>query len=298
MSQAKKDHWLPEVLTSLAVASGVGYLAAAYTISRWLTRSAPGRVVRTPDEYGYSWEPLECRTADAFRLKGWAVCPPLPRATVVLFHGMRQSRQQTLERMALLVSAGYRCVAFDHRAHGESAGKRSSFGYHESRDVVAILDFVRRRWPREPHAAVGISMGGAALCFAAAEARSLAAIVLESVYLDIGTAFFSRIGSLYPKWFKRLSHGVVWVTEKRLGLRLEQLAPVNHIADLAPAPVMLLSGADDPSATPEDTEKLYDRLQGPRELYLVPHAGHKNLFETAGPHYRQRVLGFLDRWVA
>ena len=30
-------------------------------------------------------------------------------------------------------------IAFDHRAHGESSGKRISFGYHESRDVASNL---------------------------------------------------------------------------------------------------------------------------------------------------------------
>src|SRR5262249_5701182 len=162
--------------------SGVGYVAAAYTVSRWLTRPSLGRVRATPGDHGLAWERLECRTADGLRLVGWAVTPPRPRATVVLCHGIRGNREKTLSRTAFLVAAGYRCVAFDHRAHGESAGRRTSFGFHESRDVRAILELTRRLWPGQRLAVLGISMGAAALCYAADWARTCDAVILESLY--------------------------------------------------------------------------------------------------------------------
>lgn len=295
---APRNHsWLPEMLTRLALASGVGYLAAAYTVSRWLTRPSPSRPRRTPTDLGLSWEPLECRTADSFRLNGWVVTPPRPRGTVALFHGLRNNRTQTLDRTVFLVEAGYRCVAFDHRAHGESSGKRTSFGYLESRDVVAVIELIRRRWPAQQVAALGISMGGAALCYAAPYAAGLDAIVLESVYHDIGTAFLRRIGNKYPDWFRRLGTGAVWMTERRLGLRLEQLAPVDHVEKLAPAPVLFLTGTADTHATPEDAEGLVQRYPGPKELWLVPHAGHTDMCQAGGQPYRNRVLDFFDRWL-
>ena len=283
------------MLTRLALASGVGYVAAAYTVSRWLTRPSLGRPRRTPSDLGLSWEPLECRTADALRLTGWVVTPPRPRGTVSLFHGLRQNREHTLNRTAFLAAAGYRCVAFDHRAHGASSGKRTSFGFFEARDVAAVLDLITRRWPHEPQAALGISMGAAALCFAAPRARDLRAVILESVYHDIGTAFLSRIGNRYPAWFKRLSNGAIWVTERRLGLRLKQLAPVEFIGDLAPAAVLLLTGTEDQHAPPEDAQRLLERCRGSREIWLVPGACHADMYEVGGEPYRNRILDFLER---
>jgi alpha-beta hydrolase superfamily lysophospholipase len=289
--------WLKELLAGLAAASGVGYLATAYTVSRWLTRSSRGRPHPAPDALGLDWQLLECRTADGHLLKGWAVVPQAPRATVALFHGLRQNRTQTLERMALLVGAGYRCVAFDHRAHGESSGRCTSFGYREARDVAAVLDLVRRRWPHEGRAALGISMGAAALCFAAPQVRELDAVILESLYHDLGSTFQSRIGTRFPAWIGRFRRGVIWMTERRLRLRLRHIAPVDHIAGLAPAPVLLLTGAEDPHAPPHDAERLYERCRGHRELALIPGATHNNLTEAGGRLYRQLVLGFLDRQV-
>jgi alpha-beta hydrolase superfamily lysophospholipase len=296
MVKALRDRaWLPDMLTGLAIASGVGYVAAAYSVSRWLTRATPGRPHATPSDYGLLWEPLQCRTVDGERLVGWLVSPPRPRATVVLFHGLRGNRAMTLQRTAFLVAAGYRCVAFDHRAHGESTGRRTSFGYHESRDVKAVLRLARERWAEQPFAVLGISMGAAAVCYAARDIPAAGAVILESLYHDIGAAFINRIGSHYPPWFKRLSRGVVWVTERRLGVRLDQLAPAKHIAELAPAPVLLLTGSDDTHAPPDDAVRLYACCREPREFWLVPRAGHKDVCEAGGDLYRERILDFLQR---
>jgi alpha-beta hydrolase superfamily lysophospholipase len=288
------------MLAGMALASGVGYVAAAYSVSRWLTRSTPGKPRQTPADLGLPWESLECRTTDGLRLVGWVATPASPsrpRATILLCHGLRNTREQTLGRTAFLTRAGYRCVAFDHRAHGQSEGRRTSFGYYESRDVAAALAVTRRRWPHQPLAALGISMGAAALCFAAPEAAACDALILESLYHDIASAFSNRVGCGYPAWFRRLSRGVQWITERRLGLRIEKLAPVEHIASLAPAPVLILTGCEDSHAPPEDARRLYDRLRGPRELWLVPDASHRDVFQVGGASYKQRVLSFLERWL-
>src|SRR5262249_2740006 len=103
----------------MTMASGVGYLAAAYIASRCVARPPNRRLELTPSTFGLSWEPLHCRTSDKVRLVGWVVTPKRPKATVAVFHGLHNTRAQTLGRTAFLVQNGYRCVAFDHRAHGE-----------------------------------------------------------------------------------------------------------------------------------------------------------------------------------
>jgi pimeloyl-ACP methyl ester carboxylesterase len=288
-------HWLRDLLAGVALASGVGYVAAAYSVSRWLTRATPGRPRQTPSDHGLAWEPLTCRTADGLRLAGWVASPPCPRASAVLFHGIHADRAQTLTRTAVLAGAGFRCLAFDHRAHGESDGRRTSFGYHESRDVAAVLALARERWPHQPCVALGISMGAAAICFAAEHARRCDAVILESLYHDIHSAFYSRIDTKYPRWFRRLGRGVGWLTERRLGVRMRRLAPVEYVGGLAPAPVLLVTGAADRQASPDEARRLLARCRGLAELFLVPAAGHRDVFETGGALYQERLLDFLGR---
>jgi len=287
--------FVKEMLAGLMAASGVGYLAASYTMSRWLTRAARGRPAQTPDLLGLDWKPAVCRTGDGLRLSGWVIEPPRPRGTVALFHGLRSNRGRTLNRAAFLARAGYRCVAFDHRAHGESQGRRTSFGYFEGRDVLAALRFVREHWPGQPSAALGVSMGAAALCFAGPQASGFDAIILESLYHDLASAFHSRIGNGFPVWLRRFVPGVIWITERRLGLRLPQVAPVEHIGALERAPLMLITGSADPHAPASDAERLRGRCRGQADLFIVPGAGHRDVPETGGAAYQERVVAFLNR---
>jgi pimeloyl-ACP methyl ester carboxylesterase len=74
---------------------------------------------------------------------------------------------------------------------------------------------------------------------------------------------------------------------------MDQLAPVNHIAELDPAPVLFITGADDTYATPADTFLLYERCRGHREICVVDGAGHPDIFEQGGVVYQQRILQFL-----
>ncbi len=288
---------LTSVFMNALFATGIGYVGAAYFASRWLTRPKHRKPERDPGELDISWESITCRTRDGLRLVGWSVEPTSPRGTVAMFHGLRCTRALFLERMAILVRAGYRCVSFDHRAHGESQGRRTSFGFYEGLDVAAVLNYVKQRWPESPRIAHGISMGAAAICFGAEHARGADAIVLESLYHDIKTAFTTRINAGFPGWYGRLMRGIVWITEKRLGLKMEDLTPADHIGRLAPAPVLLITGTEDTHASPDDATRLYERCDGPRELVLVPGAGHCDLLEVAGPAYDEHVLGFLERWV-
>src|SRR5438132_942574 len=143
--QERTGGWLTSLLVALVLATGLGYFVLAYLASRWLTRSKKRRLVETPADHGHRFDKLTCRTEDGLRLAGWIVEPPAPRGTVAFFHGLRCTRELLLQRMAIFARAGYRCVAFDHRAHGESQGRITSFGYHEARDVAAVLDFVEQR---------------------------------------------------------------------------------------------------------------------------------------------------------
>lgn len=294
-NNAQETTWVQEIWPRLAVASGIGYLATAYTVSRWLMRATPA-VVPTPTLPGnVTIDHLECRTSDGITLRGWNVEPPLPCGTVALYHGMRLNRSDMVERIAFLSAAGFRCVAFDHRAHGESGGRVTSFGYHESHDVAAVADLIQRRWPTSPCAALGVSMGAAALCFAGEAACAFDALILESVYCDLARAFQHRVGCGYPHWFKHFRRGIIWFAERRLGVRITDVAPIAHIAKLASRPVLLLTGGDDPHAPPYEVQSLADQIPEAAQFHVIPEADHHDVCERGGAFYRDLILGFLGR---
>ncbi len=48
---------------------------------------------------------------------------------------------------------------------------------------------------------------------------------------------------------------------------------------------------------PEHTRNLYDAAKEPKELWLVPDAGHEDVLAKARDEYAKRVLSFLDRYL-
>jgi len=299
MVQAPRTaHWVRALVPRLTAASGIGYLATAYTVSRWLTRRSPARPAPPEGAGEYTLEALQCRTRDRLTLHGWAFSPAQPRATVALFHGLRGNRARLLDRVRFLAPAGYRCVAFDHRAHGQSSGRRTSFGYFESRDVEAVAELIRQRWPDQPCAALGVSMGAAALCFAGERSRCFEALILESLYHDLASAFQHRVGGTFPGWFRHFRRGIIWVTERRLGTRLHLITPAAHLRRLAPRPVLFIAGSADRHAPPDEVRRLYECCHEPRAFHVVEGAGHNDVCEKGGAAYENLILEFLQRHVA
>src|SRR5215472_1117654 len=81
MSEAKdrSGSWLTSALMALVMATGVGYVVAAWLASRHLTRSKKRRPEITPADFGLPFDTISCRTGDGLRLTGWVVDPPAPR---------------------------------------------------------------------------------------------------------------------------------------------------------------------------------------------------------------------------
>jgi fermentation-respiration switch protein FrsA (DUF1100 family) len=45
----------------------------------------------------------------------------------------------------------------------------------------------------------------------------------------------------------------------------------------------------------EQARQLFAAARDPKELWIVPNAGHRRIEELARDEYRQRVIDFLDR---
>ena len=104
-------------------------------------------------------------------------------------------------------------------------------------DVAAVLSLVRQRWPEQPHAALGMSMGAAALCIAADESRHCHALILEGLYPDILAAWAKRLPRYRCPSLARITPALIRRCEEVLGARFEDVAPRERIARLAPAPL-------------------------------------------------------------
>jgi uncharacterized protein len=123
------------------------------------------------------------------------------------------------------------------------------------------------------------------------------ALVLESVYSEIGMATSNRIGAvLGPTLGAVAARPVAQLFELLLpplvGVRPDQLRPIDRIAEVT-APLLLASGTRDDRTTIAEAAALFARAPEPKSFWAVEGARHVDLEAFAPDEYRRRVLPFL-----
>ena len=100
--------------------------------------------------------------------------------------------------------AGYNCLLFDFRGHGESGGGYTSFGLREKRDVLAAVNYVRQRaadmpWIDPQRVVVfGVGMGAVAAMTAATEDPHISAVIADTPFQSLDEEFRRRTAGRLP----------------------------------------------------------------------------------------------------
>lgn len=168
-----------------------------------------------------------------------------------------------------------------------------TFGYREAEDLLAALDLVKSKGCHRI-ACLGVSQGGATILFAADRLRGIECAVCESSYDDMAHAVDNRFRHYLssPAWL--FGCLLVPFAESRCGVAIDQLRPIDGIGKLA-CPLLIISGLEDEKTRPEDTERLFAAARDPKELWMVPGIGHRDLFAQKG--YPERIADFLRKHI-
>jgi len=288
-SGRNKLRWLLAALAILAVAG----LAAFWAGGSYVMAAANSPVAPLPD--GLTGEAVSFPSESGAQVRGTLILGRPDAGIVMLLHGIRSNRAEMHGRARFLVAAGYTVLLIDFQGHGETPGRQVTAGYRESDDVRAARAFLLARWPDARVAAIGNSMGGAAVLLATPQIP-LNALVLEEVYPSIESAVRNRLrfylGPLGDLVLTPLMLQLHW----RLGIETPAVRPEDRIALMA-APVLVIGGAEDRYTPPADTRRLYDGGIEPKQLWIVEGVGHEDVHRKIGAAYENRVLAFLAAYL-
>ena len=225
-------------------------------------------------------------------ISGWFVPGRPQRGAILLLHGVRGSRLDMIGRARFLSADGFAVMLCDFSGHGASSGDSISFGYHESADVDAALAYLAQRTPGEPIGAVACSMGAAALVLSAG-GKTVQAMVLESMYPTIHDAVSDRIAHRLGDWARIMTPLLTWQLAPRLGFAAEALRPIDTVGSLT-MPKLFIAGAADSLTPLSEAEDIVARAAEPKELWIIPGAGHVDLHAWAAGDYEARLRAFLQ----
>jgi dipeptidyl aminopeptidase/acylaminoacyl peptidase len=170
------------------------------------------------------------------------------------------------------------------------------------RDLRGAVAYLQSRPGVDPEriGAMGCSMGSAVTIGAAAEDAAIKAAVAEAVYADM-SELWDRFGyggirntSIHWTWGPLLRLTAWMWTGEKVGA----FKPEAMIGQISPRPVFIIhSEHDNGACTVSDAQRLYAAANEPKELWIVPGAGHCSAHYYQTEEYERRILAFFDQWL-
>ncbi len=240
-------------------------------------------------------ESVQIPAGNDHKVRGWLAKGIRGNGVVLLVHSIRSNRLEMLGRARFLNDRGYGVLLIDLQAHGETPGERITFGIRESQDVKAAIAYLRNNFPHERIAAIGVTLGAAAIILADPPLK-LDAVVLESLHPTFEEAVENRLKLHFGElgvWIKPL---LLSYLSLLLDLPINELNPIDRISNLS-TPILLISGTHDKHTTQSEAERLFNAALQPKELWIVSGAGHYNMHTYDRMGYEDRVSSFLSRYL-
>jgi fermentation-respiration switch protein FrsA (DUF1100 family) len=284
---APRRRYLRRFLITLGAVAVVYVLIAPFYTAYVLTHTARGFVPEP--NLGAAHEDVSFTTSDGLELRGWYI-PSKNGAAVIAFAG----RKGTQRPARMLARHGYGVLLFDRRGEGESEGDPNIFGWGGARDVQAAVTFLEGRQDVEPGriGGIGLSVGGEMMLEAAAESDGLNAVVSD------GAGIRSLRETLaIPETRLRLETSLLHAVVTPGVALFSNTSPPPSLEDLSgriSSPVFFIYADPGSGGEAELTQSYYDAAREPKEIWLVPGAGHTDGIEARPEEYERRVVGFFD----
>ncbi len=266
-------------------------LLVAYKLTHRLERAGRGGHAEP------GWAKLESHrleTKDGEEVGAWFIDGSAETPSVLVIHGHKGGRANSLARAELLASQGYAVLMITLRAHGDSSGDFDDVGFGARNDVIAGVEFLEARRPGRPVIVDGNSMGAAAAVFAARELGGrVRGYILESAYQDLRTAVWNRVEEALPPMLDLAAYAGLNLVSPLFLPNLDEISPLKAIAGIPEdVPVLILSGGGDHLARPEEARALHEKVASHGRLVVFPGAGHGDLLSNRPELYRSTVLEF------
>ncbi|MFI5258069.1 MAG: alpha/beta hydrolase family protein [Candidatus Limnocylindrales bacterium] len=318
MSRPKRSHrsrWL----RLFVLVGGVTALAAAYRFAlRYRERvGLPRRssVDTSPAEFGLAFEDVSVPAGD-HELRGWFVAAAGPetgsassierRPAIAVVHGWESNRGRTFAHVRYLQAAGFHCLVFDVRGHGDNPPETLPVNVPEfADDTAAAARWLAARSDVSTVGVLGHSMGAAGALVAASREPLIRAVVSLSAPADLVRMTRKTFDIAEMNIPEPIATPLAWITAIVL------LTPRRHSLNDASAidaaaryrgPLLLIHGAQDHGVPVEHLELIGRAAADQRsdgdpavETLVLPDYGHRWLYEDAG--FRRRTAVFFATWL-
>ena len=219
--------------------------------------SLPKEEVEIPSPYGYD-------------IKALFVTPHPHKKFMIFSHGVTENKWNSIKYMNLFIKKGFNAIIYDHRRHGESGGKTTSYGYFEKYDLKAVVDELIRREGKDVFFGIhGESMGAATLLLYAGGVEDRADFyIADCPFSDFGEQLAYRMSAEVKMPAKFLLPLVDGTLKLRQGYTLKDLSPISVVQNIR-KPVLFIHSAEDDFILPQMTRDLFKKSRDQRSYFSI-----------------------------
>ncbi|CRK84018.1 alpha/beta hydrolase [Neobacillus massiliamazoniensis] len=245
----------------------------------------PKREVIIPSSFGYN-------------IKAVIAEPHQTNRYIIIAHGVTETKFNSIKYMNLFLERGFNALIYDHRRHGESGGKTTSYGYYEKFDLKSVVDWLKEE--KGPDLELGIhgeSMGAATMLLYAGMLEDGADFyIADCPFSD----FQEQLAYLLKKDFKLPPKLLIPIADLILRLRdnysLQYVSPISVIKNIK-KPILFIHSKDDDFIPPAMTQALFKQKKGPKMLFLATHGRHAESINENRADYERIIDEFLQKYV-
>jgi fermentation-respiration switch protein FrsA (DUF1100 family) len=254
-------------------------------------------IYSTPEEDGLKFDSISFPTSDGEILRGWFLHGRISLPLVVVCHGVGTNREDLRAVSRFLGRAGFSVLAFDFRAHGQSSGHKTTFGFKEALDVQAAVRFAQKGYGSnfKNIGIYAISMGSAAVILASPNLPEVRAFVFDSSFATLSELVdlqFVYLPAPLRTLFAYLTRVYGWLLT---GVAVDEIAPEKFVMHLGARPVLVFHGGRDTLIPISQGKRLFGKIAGPKEFVETPGGTHVQSYFRTGKAYEEKVVDFFRR---
>ena len=246
----------------------------------------------TPERHGLEYRIENFQAADGTALNAWFLPARIKdgekaKATVLFLHGNAENISTHFRNVAWLPAEGFNVLALDYRGYGASDGEPSLAGMQLDIDAAMRSLLVHKDVDPDKIIIFGQSLGGSLAIYYVAHSAyraNIRAVVIDSAFFDYRQIVKEKLAGFFLTWpFQWLP----WLTMD------DDYSPANAVASISPLPLLLIHGDQDVVVPTHNSQQLFERAKEPKELWIVPGAGHTQSLNNET--VRNRLLKYLLR---
>ena len=206
---------------------------------------------------------------------------------LVYLHGNAENISTHFHNVAWMPAAGFNVLALDYRGYGGSEGTPTLEGVQLDIDAAMRTLLARRDVDPQRIIVFGQSLGGALAIHYVAHSdyrANVRAIVVDSAFSDYRRIVRDKAASFFLTW------PFQWLLPQTVD---NNFSPAASVHDVAPIPLLFIHGERDAIVPLEHSKRLFERAAEPKELWIVPEAGH--IQAVRKKDVRKRLTEFLRR---